>query len=393
MNLTVERSDALAASRRQLDDMLSSIRSSATSIVDTMRAEVVHNTKVLRTIATMLEDGLILLDKDSRVTIFNPSASSIFGINAADAIGKTFDQLFPTLAKQLSKQEGVRSLQTQDTSGNSHTLNMWHSSPCKTVQEFTPFGVLIARRNPADDAELARKLDEALDLYSMTMWNFPLVIFATDDTGANVRGSKEFYNVFGGKPEDKEGKGVADVLPPEYLDWYHKQDARSTLQMELRTARGMEKFTAHKSAVYSSDGTQRILGFITCLTEHTPPQSTEVAFASSFIKTLDALPTPMVMVSFREGRILIVNKAFCDKYNYDRASVTNHGVDRMLSSVCHRNIRRTFVKSLAAGMEPVGEFKIRNALGREIKLRVKAIGISPDGVTGNMPKYCLLSES
>ena len=60
--------DVLEQTRRRIADTMASIRHSASNIADTMQSEILHNTKVLRTVATMLEDGLILLDKDNKIT-------------------------------------------------------------------------------------------------------------------------------------------------------------------------------------------------------------------------------------------------------------------------------------------------------------------------------------
>ncbi len=386
----------LQKSQRLLEDIMGSIRTSASSIVDTMCADVVHNTKVLRTVATMMEDGLILLDKDSKITIVNPSAGSIFGVDPAEAMGKTFDQLFPSLARRLEKNDAVQDLPLISDQGETSSVSLraaFMASGEGGLDSFSPFGVLVARKtqHTTGDKELERQLSEALDLYSMTLWNFPMVVFATDMQGNNIRGSKDFFLTLGIKASNVNGRNIEEILPSYCLKWYFREEDRSSIQIPLETERGEEEFVAHKSIVRASDGTHRPLGFITCLTRHTSP-NTDVSFASAFIKTLDAMDTPMMLLSSRDARILLVNRAFCDKYHYDRATLLNRGAGVLLTGDMQHRTRRKFAAELATGGEPVGTFRILDAAGRSIELRVKAIAITPEGSQTRMPKYCLLSE-
>lgn len=359
-----------------------------------MRSDVVHNTVVLRTVASLLEDGLVLLDKDSRITIFNPSASSIFGISAVDAIGKTFDQLFPALAGKLRNTnllEEIPDAVLDAKTGEKVDLRI-ATMDAQQDDGFSPFRVLLARKPyhlPMADPDTERKMEEALDLYSMTLWNFPLVVFATDLAGNNIRGSREFYSMIGLTPDQVVNRNIDDILPREYMGWYYQEDAKSEIQITLGTTTGVQDVVAHKSVIRTADD-QKALGFITCLTRQ-PARSTGVAITSSFIKALDALATPIMLVSFSEARILIVNKAFCAKYGYDRAAVLNKGADFILRGDGARS-RRRFAVTLAAGADPTGYFNIRNGAGAIESVRVKAIAIKPEGTPGRPPKYCFLSE-
>lgn len=393
MNSLTRAQSSLESSRCELESMLTSIRQSASSISEVMRSEVVQSTLVLRTVASLLEDGLVLLDKDSRITIFNPSASSIFGISAIDAIGKTFDQLFPSLAGKLRNAELVQDFPGAMLDTKTGEMVDLRVANMDTMQDgFSPFRVLLARRphQLEGDQEFQNKLDEAMDLYSMTMWNFPLVVFATDMEGNNIRGSREFYTMVGLTPNMVNQMNIADILPREYAGWYYQEDAKSEIQITLGTAEGVKEAVAHKSVVRSSSG--NALGFITCLTRQ-PTKSTEASFASSFIKTLDALENPIMLVSFSEARILIVNKAFCAKYGYQREHVLNKGADFILDDEEQVRARRRFAVILAAGAEPTGYFRIRSATGELKSVHVKAIAVKPEGASPTrLPKYCLLTE-
>lgn len=375
-------------SRTMVEDLMASIRQSAANIADVVKSEVVQKPSVLGHIATMLEDGLVLLDKDNRVTIFNPSAGSIFGMNSDEAVGKSFDQLFPSLAHQLSRGDCVKDIQLLDNNGRQRTVTVTRTQVQDNNADHTQ--VVFARERRRSPSQIEEQLRHMVDLHSMTMWNFPIPTFFTDMEGNSIRGSKEFFQLIGRTPEQVTGRNIDEILPADYLLWYYRKDDRATTHFNLNTARGIQDFTAHKSIIRSGDGTNRPLGFITCLVKQSIP-STETVFASTFIKTLDALDTPMMLVSFHEGRILLVNKAFCSKWGYERAEIVNRGADSILQNK-QSDLRRIFIKQLLQGREHVGTFNAVDARGNSRTVEVKAIAITPEGSVERFPKYCLLSE-
>lgn len=419
---SVDDEDVLERTRRRISDTMESIRLSASNIADTMQSEILHNTKVLRTVATMLEDGLILLDKDNKITIFNPSASSIFGVNADIVVGQRFSEVFPSLAKRLlpasasvpvseqaqkddllfqGREQGVQQpgLIThahveKNAVGNKSSVMLSAASFEGSSEAAVPFSVLVARRQggclPSSEEDVAR--DEALAMFNQGLWNFPLPVFSSDTHGNNIKGSGEFFDLMGIDPLAVTGYSVDEILPHECLAWYYKEEQRSTMRFTAHTTRGMLELEAHKSLLVSPAKTGSARGFVTCLVRQ-PVLTTEITFASSFIKALDAIDRPMMMISFSEGRVLLVNKAFCTKYHYDRVELLNKSVGTVLTSTfAFDSLRRSFIVSLANGEEPVGSFDIVDAAGTVCTHKVKAIAISPEGSVDNLPKYCLLSE-
>lgn len=383
--LTQPHCATLEESRNLVDGLLSSIRQSAASITSTLQAQVIQNSKVLCTLATMMEDGLILLDRDSNITVFNPTASSLFGVEESDALGKQFDQVFPDLARRLQRSATIKDLPTRDAHGRIRAVNLSSKRVSAETEQESDYSVILARRSTnASDGE-------GPELYNRTMHHHPLPAFYCDRYGNSLRGSQEFCSLLGVTPQELSGKNVRDFIPAECVHWFFRQEERDTARFNIKTARGPQEFAVHKSVIRSEDGSGRPIGFIACLVKQ-PVQSTEVTFASAFFKTIDALDTPMMLLSFSEGRILLVNKAFCDRYHYDRARVTNQGVASLLADSPQSRMRRHLVTALAAGKEPVGVFKILDAHGQKFSIRIKAIAITTEGASGRYPKYCLLSE-
>ncbi len=396
MNLSTLQSRTLDESRLIATESLREIRQSAANIADTMKSEVLHNTKMLRTVATLLENGLVLLDKDSRITVFNPAASSIFGVDPAEAVGKTFDQLFPSLARRFSDApDSIQDIHTLDDRGRSGVVNLSFARMEGDTGDQT-FSVLVASSQPQAcrnvencHVDMQQRLKEATELHSLTVWNFPMPAFFSDAEGNTIRGSKEFYSLMGRTPSQLNGRSVDELLPPAYLQWYFNTDEIAPLRMHLSTPQGVREFLAHRSAIRAENG--KLIGFITCLVQQA--QSTaETGFVTSFIKTIDALTTPLMLVSFSEGRVLLVNRAFCDKFHFERSDIINTNATALLSGGDFARLRRTMTSSLAKGKESLGRFRIKDAMGNRVWLTTKAIAISTGLIEGKHPKYCLLTE-
>lgn len=396
MTLSTTQSRTLDESRRMAVETLHDIRQSAANIADTMKTDVLHNTKMLRTVATLLENGLVLLDKDSRITVFNPAASSIFGLQASEAVGKTFGQLFPSLARKFSADsDSIQGIHTLDDEGRSGVVNLSFARMVDSSTDHS-FSVLVASKefrgcqNGECQEGLQQRLKDANDLHSLTIWNFPIPAFFSDAEGTTIRGSKEFYALMGRTPSQLNGRSVEELLPAAYHDWYFKSDDAAPLRMYLTTPQGVREFLAHRNPV--TDDTGRKIGYITCLVQQAVQQSGDTDFVRSFIKTIDALDTPLMLVSFAEGRVLLVNRAFCLKYGYERPDIINTKATSILSGGDFTRLRRTMTHALATGKDSLGRFRIRDALGNRIWLTVKAIAISTGLVEGKHPKYCLLTE-
>lgn len=389
MPLSTDNSRSLDESRRIVTDSLREIRKSAASIADVMQTEVLHNSKVLRTVATMLEDGLVLLDKDSRITIFNPAASSIFGVNANEAVGKTFEQLFPGLARRLQESsDTIQDLHTLDDRGHQGLVNLSFTRLTEP-DEGTPFSVLVAsKEKPSADKERQAALD---NLYQLAVWHLPVPAVFTDLSGHIISGSQDFYTLMGRTPQQLTGRAIEEVMPADAVPWYYNREERSTLQMHLSTPQGIQEFIGHKTLVRSHDD-MSIHGYITVLIRQQSTDTPEIGFVSTFIKTIDALNTPIMLVSFSEGRILLVNKAFGSKYHYERQEIINKSATELAIDGTFKRVSREVVVKLTRGEETIQRVRIKDALGNRVWLTFKAIAIQTEGSAGRYPKYCLLTE-
>ena len=74
---------------------LEEIRRSSTAISAVLEREIVKSQYVISALANVLEDGLIVLDKNRKITVINTAAASMLGISPDTAIGKALCDLYP----------------------------------------------------------------------------------------------------------------------------------------------------------------------------------------------------------------------------------------------------------------------------------------------------------
>jgi PAS domain S-box-containing protein len=379
----------LQESRQVVTSALLDIRRSAATVADTLNSHLLHNTKVLRTVATMLEDGLVLLDKDSRITIFNPAASSIFGVQPTEAIGKSFDQLFPGLARRLQEStDAIADLHTVDEKGRQGVVNLSFSR-LVSPEEGTPFSVLIASKSQGEASE--KRAPELDAMYQALFWSMPMPALFTDRQGHIISGSQDFYQLLGRTPQQVTGRSVEELFPADAISWFYGDRARSSITINMSTPQGVQEFIAHKSPVESSDGTQ-LFGFITVLVRQQAAFGLDNEVVSTFIKSIDSLKTPIMLVSFSEGRILLTNKAFTDVFHYERKDVLNKNVSDFSVDNSVASAKRKMLSGLLAGEEVLQTVRIRDALGNRKRVTVKAVGFKTDNNVTAHPKYVLLTE-
>lgn len=99
-----------------------------------------------------ITSGLITLDDHNRIILFNPAAEKIFGIKAAEAIGREITNLLPFLSEYIKDESGLIISSSKDSPG---FIDLHHKrekgtviflrffiSPLK-IPEFTPEGKIL----------------------------------------------------------------------------------------------------------------------------------------------------------------------------------------------------------------------------------------------------------
>lgn len=402
MNTPQVRVRSLDETRRLIDGAVREIKTSACSIADTLQSELLHNTKILKTVTTLLEDGLVLLDKDNRITVFNLAASAIFGIEAKDAVGKRLGQVFPHLSDRLcASTDGedvtrLKALHSIGPNGEERYLRMAFTKiDSDNTSAFSPFGVLAVSRDGAmePDGQLKERnqfLETELVRHENFLYSFPLPVFTTDATGCNVQGSRSFYDLIGFQPHMVRGGTIHDVLHRDYHDWFFSGFEKPRA-LRVKTSEGVQEFVAHKSQITDTQG--QVVGYCVGLVQQQRTTIEDYGYVESFIKTIDASSNPLMLISFSEGRILLVNKAFSDKYGYSRTEIINSGVRALLTPGCNSpRLRRAFVTALSQGRDHQASVTVVDAGGLPRVVRVKSVAISHTEASGKLPKYCVLTE-
>ena len=85
-----------------------------------------------------LPDGLFTMDKEGRVTYFNPAAERITGICATDAIGMHCRQLFRTTTCQIECFSKKNAQIAKNVYNREFAVPPWMADPCRLFQ-VSPF--------------------------------------------------------------------------------------------------------------------------------------------------------------------------------------------------------------------------------------------------------------
>lgn len=385
MTIAAAHIPSASDARSLLDATLDSIRASASRIADTVQTEVIQNITVLRALTSQLENGVVLVDKEQRVAIINSDAPFMEAGSGGLPLGYVPQD-------SATSTSGVKPAEVHIVSTGGAVSKVTVKASGLEDEDGKPFSLVITRSVKPDNAEALNHLNEMRDLYNVTLWNMPVAAFFTDAEGNTLRGSSLFYDLVGLTPTQVSGRSIEEFLSKDNLAWYYTHEEKSTGRVLLSTAEGSRSFKATKALVKTSDGSDRALGFVTSLADDDLsdcPQAETVT--SSFLKTFDVLDTPMVLVSIADPHVLLVNKAFCTKYGFCRFQLVGKRPEEFVVEKPTGSEARKFISSLAAGRHAYGQFTIRNAEGKSVTLRAKALAV-PGGDRKTPLSYCLLTE-
>jgi PAS domain-containing protein len=330
-----------------VEESLSAIRSSAQRINETVQDKIIQNASVLKDVTSMLEEGRVLVKTDGQITAFNPGATTLFGCSPAGC--------------RTEYESSERQRPHYRASGMS-----------------------------ADYEYKLRTLTDKLHERDMALWSVPVATLTYDAHGHHVRGSEEYHALVGKPPHKLIGSSIFDLLPLPKTWLLEQEPRRAETKATLRTAGGLtQDFVVYKSPVRSADGKQHY-GFVVSLIPFTSPNE-DTEYVSSFIKAIEGVQTPLMLISSAECRVLLVNSAFCTKYGYDRFAVVNNSAKLFIDGPLDFTALKSLVRCGKKDASETMTLRVRTGLGAIVQVRTKVIPITSE-TNARMPKYFLLTE-
>ncbi|MDW7674994.1 MAG: sigma 54-interacting transcriptional regulator, partial [Bacillota bacterium] len=162
-------------------------------------------------------NGIMAIDLQGKLTLFNIAASRVLGIKIKEAIGKPVDSLFP----KTGLLEVVKTGQAQYSKQISHGNKVFISNRTPIVSEGKVIGAVAVFQDISDLArvsqqlELVKELNEELDAIIQYSHDG---ICITDQRGVILRLNPAFERVTGLKNSKYLGEGLEAMLAEKVMD-------------------------------------------------------------------------------------------------------------------------------------------------------------------------------
>jgi PAS domain S-box-containing protein len=198
-------------------------------------------------------DAVVTLSLDGTITGWNPAAARLFGYDAAEAVGKGIDLIFPAdrivemhdLLRQVSQDETIERHETVQLRKDGHPVEVSLSiSPIKT-----PSGEIIGAFKTARDITASKRTEQALRQQTEERRRIfetsQDLILITDSKGVLVQVSPSVETILGYAPEEMIGHNAIDFIDADDLD---------STRAEMRAARRGQHTRNFDSRYVHKDG-------------------------------------------------------------------------------------------------------------------------------------------
>ncbi|KYZ76988.1 Fis family transcriptional regulator [Anaerosporomusa subterranea] len=165
----------------------------------------------LKAVLNSAYNGIVVTNAEGVITLFNPAAEAITGLDASKVVGQMAEQVIPNTGMQRVLETGVMEVNQQQTIQNSHILS--NRSPIfkdnKLLGAVAIFQDITELQAVADELETVKKLKSTLE--SILESGFECVVVV--DTQGKITMLNQAYCDFLGKDSKQViGMHVADVI-------------------------------------------------------------------------------------------------------------------------------------------------------------------------------------
>ena len=364
---------------------LEEIRRSSTAISAVLEREIVKSQYVISALANVLEDGLIVLDKNRKITVINTAAASMLGISPDTAIGKALCDLYPDSC--FDKEDSIhREWTVVDlASGLPRYLEIVVSRLGGTDKELGgPSFVLTAR-----DVTYKRSTEfKVLDLSAFQhnlISSIPVPMFYTDKVGGYIRGSSSFFDFMGLTKIKALSKTVDDLFPPAIARRF--KDVRihyDVTNFIMTTPEGEIPVVLYKSLLKSSTGEP--IGLVGCLVDTSRLITDEIS--DIVLKAFETCPDPIALITYPRGEVFLVNAAFTRAYGYTKAEALQLTAAQLVGHEAVQRLRHEVVSRMSNN-EPLSiEVTVRTKEGTDCKDKVSVFPVTKQGQ--HRTHYCMI---
>lgn len=312
------------------------------------------------------------------VTLWNPAAESVFGVVAADVVGKP-SPLMSSSAQQISAQreralrgEIVRDIELSWTrpDGGKRELSVSIAPLRATAGQVA--GILVTCTDISSLKQTSRALDQQLNFNKELLEVIPAPIFYRRANGPYLGFNRAWEEFFGKRRDDWIGKFPHDLISPEYLDQAMQEDAELLetgkpviAQMTVEDGAGATRHVVrHVSRFTDVDGNPAgIIGVLTDITEAKEVSRALEASEARF-KALTESAMDIVTVLDETGAIRYQSPSVRHLLGYEPADMLGRNQFDLVHPEDAEILRASFADLVRRGdLRLAAEFRVRNAAG------------------------------
>jgi len=216
-----------------------------------------------------IHNGIIAIDDEGYITIFNEASAKISGIKKSDAVGKLVYDIIPTSQLLVVSRTG------ESVTGEKQLINgnIIVTNRTSIVKDGKVMGAIGVFQNINDLERVSKKLDEEIALnqeLEFIMDNSYDLITVIDQNGIALRASSSLEKMFGIKMEEFIGRNVKDlektsVLSKSVTNLVLQTKKRQTL---IQDTKGGRRLFVTGVPIFDNDGNlYRIINFSHDITE------------------------------------------------------------------------------------------------------------------------------
>jgi hypothetical protein len=293
---------------------LEDLRQSTANIETILKTEVLHNEYVLQTISSMLDCGIMILDRCGVIKLINVAASALLKVSEVDVLGKHALDVFPAIVEVLK--EGRQWI--DEMSGITLDLSVSY------IPDPRDCYCGNSSNHPIDKASASTTVIILRDSKSGYLYNSPLTAEPFHTELLNRHPSAILYISPNGRllkaskvAETMLNLSIRSITNTNISQVFGARSGQEILEKQvpflcLQLRDGGRKVFVHKAPI---QGDRSLIGFI--LTVHDPENTHDRNFLDMFVRSLLNLDSPAALISLPDDTTVVVNGPFLHTFGYD----------------------------------------------------------------------------
>jgi PAS domain S-box-containing protein len=382
MSTPFNEHDLRSKEAKSLLDDLEEIRRSASSIVSTLEREVVHNQSLLKTVAHLVGDSVLVV-KDNAVHLANKQASKLLGLSESCLEGIKINELFPNILDALKSGEHEKAMQFQASTPERQKVNLTLTK----ISAPTHHSFVIVAREGNVVQECVNK--GTCQFQSNIIDAVPTPLFYTDINGHAIHGSSSFYEMFGLSKQQMEKHTVTSLFSEVVgklfspREQFHATPERLELRVHLPWRNRDLHIVLLKTVFRNCEG--KPIGHVATILDAATAPPALPKTSTNIVKILNGSDQPIAVTGWPNTRIVMANKAFFDYYGYNEKEVLGrHVCDFCLDETPKVGVME---EAFLHGEDWVQQVQSKRKDGSVSLDLIKVVPIMKDNVEG--PAYCM----